>query len=454
MSDSGTPLGRGIVLTALAAYLPVLGVALLAVRLAEGDAWVAWTAFFLASAAMALISYLLLSPRARRLRDATLFADALAAGRYDARTSVDRDDDLGALAGALNAAASHVERIVGTLQQERAQLEALLNASSDATVAVDPSGLVVYLNDAARRIFAGTASSATGRPFIEVVRDHDLNELLLAAARRGERSVRVVAYGQAQRWLQATAVPIEGAGAWAALAVFHDLTEVRQLDSVRRDFISNVSHELRTPLAGIRAAAETLQEGALDDRPAAVEFLGHIQREADRMTQLVEELLELSRIESGAAPLNFHQLDAVGLARDSVRRFAQQAERAGVALTADCQDEPLMIIGDGERLERALGNFIANAIKFTRSGGTITVSVAQEEGSVAICVRDTGVGIEPDQQARVFERFYKADRGRGSGGTGLGLAIVKHIVQAHEGSVSVESRPGRGSTFTMRLPRR
>ena len=455
MSDRRPPLGRGIVLTALAAYVPVVGVALLAVRIAEGEAWVAWTAFFCASAAICLISYLLLSPRAHRLRAATAVADALAGGYYDARTPAGNDDDdLGALAAALNAAADHTGRIVGTLRQERAQLEALLNASSDATVAVDPSGHVVYLNDAARRIFSEAASDAAGRPFIEVVRDHDLNELLLAAAQRGERSVRVVAYGQAQRWLQATAVPIEGAGAWAALAVFHDLTEVRQLDSVRRDFISNVSHELRTPLAGIRAAAETLQEGALDDRSAAVEFLGHIQRETDRMTQLVEELLELSRIESGAAPLNFHQLDAVGLARDSVRRFARQAERAGLSLVSECQDTPLTIIGDGERLERALGNFIANAIKFTPSGGTIAVTVAAEDGTVAIGVRDTGVGIEPDQHARVFERFYKADRGRGSGGTGLGLAIVKHIVQAHEGSVSVESRPGRGSTFTMRLPQR
>jgi two-component system phosphate regulon sensor histidine kinase PhoR len=442
------------VLTSLAAYVPVLGAALLAVRVSHGDAWISWASFFAASAALALITYVIFSPRARSLRDATAVADAIAAGRYDMRADVAGDGDAAALAAALNAAAANTERIVGTLRQERAQLEALLNASSDATVAVDSAGRVVYLNDAARRIFSAAGANAEGRAFIEVVRDHDLNELLLAAAQRGERSVRLVAYGQAQRWLQATAVPIEGAGAWAALAIFHDLTEVRQLDSVRRDFISNVSHELRTPLAGIRAAAETLQEGALDDRAAAVEFLGHIQRETDRMTQLVEELLELSRIESGAAPLSFEQLDAAALARDSARRFAQQAERAGLTLAAECDDVPLTIIGDGERLERALGNLIANAIKFTQTGGAITVSAHAADRSVAISVRDTGVGIEPDQQARVFERFYKADRGRGSGGTGLGLAIVKHIVQAHEGSVSVESRPGRGSTFTMRLPRR
>ncbi|MDP9237146.1 MAG: cell wall metabolism sensor histidine kinase WalK [Chloroflexota bacterium] len=455
MSANGAPFARGILLTALVAYVPVIGTALLVVRFTGGNAWVAWLSFLAASAAVLLTSYMMLAPGMRHLRAATALAEAIAAGDYGIRSALTIDDgEIGSLAVALNLAAENSGRIIGALGQERAQLEALLNASSDATVAVDRAGSVVYLNDAARHIFSDAASDATGRPFIQVVRDHDLNNLLLAAAQRGERSVRVVAYGQAQRWLQATAVPIEGAGAWAALAIFHDLTEVRQLDSVRRDFISNVSHELRTPLAGIRAAAETLQEGALEDHDAAIEFLGHIQRETDRMTQLVEELLELSRIESGAAPLNFHQIDAVTLVQDSVRRFAQQAERAGLRIASEYDEEALSVIGDGERLERALGNLIANAIKFTPPRGTITVAAHARDGAAEISVRDTGVGIEPEQQARVFERFYKADRARGSGGTGLGLAIVKHIVQAHEGSVSVESRPGRGSTFVMRLPQR
>ncbi len=435
----------------MAIYLPLVGIALIVAGVADA-AWTAWAAFAAVSLAFTLITAALAVPRLRHLRQATAAADALGAGRFDVRVPAS-DDEFGALASALNAAAAGIERVVGGLRQERAQLEALLNASSDATVAVDPAGAVVFLNDAARNIFGQAADGAAGRPFIEVVRDHDLNDLLMAAAQRGERSVRLVAYGQAQRWLQATAVPIEHAGTWAALAVFHDLTEVRRLDSMRRDFISNVSHELRTPLAGIRAAAETLQEGAIDDRPAAVEFLGHIQREVDRLTQLVEELLELSRIESGASPLRFEQLDVGALAHDAVKRFAQQAERAGLVLRADLPGEPLYIIGDGERLERALGNLVANAIKFTPSGGEISVAADAGDADVAISVRDTGIGIEPEQQARVFERFYKADRGRGSG-TGLGLAIVKHIVQAHGGSVSVESRPGRGSTFTMHLPLR
>jgi two-component system phosphate regulon sensor histidine kinase PhoR len=392
-----------------------------------------------------------LAPRFRRLAEATVVADALAAGRFDARAEV-HDDEFGGLATALNAAGQRLDELVRSLRQDRAQLEALLNASSDATVAVDDAARIVYMNDAARNLFLAT--DAMGRPFIEVVRDHDLTEIMAAAARSGERSVRVVVYGPAQRWIQATAVPIAGGGAWAALAVFHDLTEVRRLEGVRRDFISNVSHELRTPLAGIRAAAETLQEGAIDDRPAALEFLGHIQRETDRMTQMVEELLELSRIESGAAPLHFAQMDAAALVRDTARRFGQQAERAGLSLRADVGETPLSIIGDAERLERAIGNLVANAIKFTPAGGTVNMSARAAEGGVEIAVSDTGPGIEPEEQSRVFERFYKTDRGRGSGGTGLGLAIVKHIVQAHEGTVALESRPGRGSKFTILLPAR
>jgi two-component system phosphate regulon sensor histidine kinase PhoR len=437
----------------MAVYVTIVGVALVVANsYVDERTWTMLAVFAGAAGAIAIITVWLFLPRLRHLREATSMAEALAHGRLDARSDA-AGDEFGALLAALNAAGANIGATIDELRFERAQLAALLNASSDATVAVDSNGTVVYLNDAARAMFEQSGAAETGRPFIEVVRDHDLNELMVSAAQRGERSVRVVAYGQAQRWLQATAVPIAGAGTWAALAVFHDLTEVRRLDSMRRDFISNVSHELRTPLAGIRAAAETLHEGALEDAAAAREFLGHIQRETDRLTQMVEELLELSRIESGAAPLRFAQLDASALVRAAAERFRQQAERAGLSISAEAPDEPVTVIGDEERLERALGNLIANAIKFTPPGGSVTVSAEAVEDAVFVRVRDTGIGIAPEQAARVFERFYKADKGRGDG-TGLGLAIVKHIVRAHEGSVSVESHPGRGSLFTMRLPRR
>jgi two-component system phosphate regulon sensor histidine kinase PhoR len=433
----------------LAMFVPAAAALLAIVRLGGGSEWIA---FGLICVLFTVIAAIRVVPRWRQLRSATDAVDALVHGRYEAAHVPGSNDEFGPLATALNAATASVEQLVGQLRNERAQLEALLNASSDATVAVEASGAVAYLNEAAHQLF-GVDVSAVGRPFIEVVRDHDLNELLVAAARAGDRNVRVVAYGAAQRWLQASAVPIEGGGGWAALAVFHDLTEVRRLDSMRRDFISNVSHELRTPLAGIRAAAETLQEGALDNRADAQEFLGHIQRETDRMTQLVEELLELSRIESGVAPFTIEPIDVAALLQNTARRFAQQAERAGLMLRCEPPPEPISVAADGDRLEHALANLVANAIKFTPAGGSIELSAAVDDSEAQLIVADTGIGIEPEQQARVFERFYKADRGRG-GGTGLGLAIVKHIVRAHGGEVSLESRVGHGSTFTVRLPRR
>jgi two-component system phosphate regulon sensor histidine kinase PhoR len=451
-SADGTrrPGAAATVAAAAALYVAILGVAVVLAVVVPGDGWLPVLVFASAAVATITVTALLVLPRLRALQRATAAANDLAALAFDTR--IGADAEFAGLASALNAAAARIGALVATLRQQRAQLEALLNASSDATVAIDPHGGVTYMNDAAARLFS--SAGAVGRPFIEAVRDHDLNDLIVAAAARGERSVRFVPYGPQQRWLQATAVPIEGAGDWAALAIFHDLTEVRRLDAVRRDFISNVSHELRTPLAGIRAAAETLHEGAIDDRDAAAEFIGHIQREVDRMTQMVEELLELSRIESGAAPMSFAPVDAGALVAATVARFAQQAERAGLRLVAEKPDGPLEVIGDGERLERALSNLVANAIRFTESGGAVTVAAAEDDGAVALVVRDTGIGIEPWLQARVFERFYKADRGRGETGTGLGLAIVKHIALAHGGTAHVESRPGRGSTFTIRLPRR
>ncbi|MBF6599438.1 MAG: HAMP domain-containing protein [Dehalococcoidia bacterium] len=456
MATSSAAKGGRAAAAALRAAAPaVLALALVLLSLwlyVDAHALAFVLAFVAASAALLAFSAATVSPETRRIEDAEAAADALAAGRFGARMEV-RDDEFATLAAALNSAAARIQAHVTSLDEQRQQLESLLNAGADASIAVAADGTIVYMNDGARAMF-GPAASA-GRPFIEVVRDHDLNDVVIAAAARGERSVRVVPYGAAQRWLQATAVPIEGAGAWAALAVFHDLTEVRRLDSMRRDFITNVSHELRTPLAGIRAATETLQEGALDEPRAAREFLGHIQHETDRLSQMVEELLELSRIESGAAPMSFAEVDARALVRGAVGRFAQQASRAGLALHADLPDAPLLVYGDAERLERALGNLIANAIRFTPSGGAVTAGVAPaDDGTIAISVEDTGVGISPGERGRVFERFYKADRGRGDGGVGLGLAIVKHTVLAHAGSVGVESRPGRGARFTMRLPRR
>ncbi len=346
-----------------------------------------------------------------------------------------------------------VERTVRRLSRERQHVAALIEATTDGIVAVDADLRIAFLNASAARLFEMDREAAVGRGFLEVVRDHDIFELLRASLAEGTQGQRILAFGPHQRWLQVTAVPFAASDPWAGLVVVADVTEVRRLERVRRDFVSNVSHELRTPVAGIKAASDTLAEGALDDPAAAREFVAHIQREADRLSQLVDELLELSRIESGEAPLRLEETTARSLLEECASRMRALAGRAGVTLDIDAP-ETLTVRADRERIGRALTNLVHNAIRFTPPGGTVTLRAREEDGATALEVSDTGVGISPEDLPRIFERFYKAERARSGAGTGLGLAIVKHIAQAHGGSVFARSRPGQGATFTLRLPAR
>jgi two-component system phosphate regulon sensor histidine kinase PhoR len=235
-----------------------------------------------------------------------------------------------------------------------------------------------------------------------------------------------------------------------------DLTQLRRLETVRRDFVSNISHELRTPLASLRALVETLRDGALDDPPAAARFLDRIETEVDALAQMVQELLELSRIESGRVPLRRRPTPVSDIVLRPVERLQPQAERAGIDLIIDLQGGLPPVMADAERMHQVITNLVHNAIKFTPPGGTITVRARQHSAPgpdrVVFSVHDTGEGISREDLARIFERFYKVDRARSAGGTGLGLAIAKHLVRAHEGEIWAESVEGQGSTFFLTLP--
>ncbi|HZQ39030.1 MAG TPA: ATP-binding protein, partial [Dehalococcoidia bacterium] len=262
--------------------------------------------------------------------------------------------------------------------------------------------------------------------------------------------VRLAAQG---RDVEAIFLPLQGAGGWRYLGLLHDLTAIRRSEGQRRDLVSNLSHELRTPLASIKAVVQVLAEGGFhEEDEGARELLGGVDHEVDRLTQLVDEMLELSRIESGQLPFQFESVDAAQICADAVRRLAAQAERAGVALRWNAEPELPALRADPERLLRAVINLAHNAIKFTPAGGSVTVEARRHGGMGEIAVRDTGIGIPQAEQERIFERFYKVDRARSSTGTGLGLAIVKHTAQAHGGRVEVESSPGAGATFRMLIP--
>ncbi|MGI8550707.1 MAG: ATP-binding protein [Dehalococcoidia bacterium] len=395
-----------------------------------------------------------------RLRDAVR---ALTAGALEQRVSDVGGTEVSDLAGAFNEMAAHMQETMATRAQEHSRLEALLDASADALAALDSDGIIRYLNPAAESLFG----KAIGRSFTEVARNHELTTLVratLAGSRVGVQgelagTSRVdgplrsapIHLGSRDAWVQATLSSITDGGDWAMLVILHDVTEVRRPEIPRRDFVANVSHELRTPLAGIKAVVETLRDGALHDPAAADDFLGRVDAEVDRLVQLVEELLQLSRIESGAAMV-LTEVAPLEVLAASVERFAYQAERAGVGLALDAEPSLALIRADSARLGQAVGNLIHDAIKFTAPGGRISVTARHDGDQLCIAVADSGSGIDPADLPRIFERFYVVDRARSGHGTGLGLAIVKHVVRAHDGTVDATSSLGRGSTFRIRLP--
>jgi two-component system phosphate regulon sensor histidine kinase PhoR len=247
------------------------------------------------------------------------------------------------------------------------------------------------------------------------------------------------------QYLQLIVIPDQHTS--GSLLLAQDLTRIRRLETVRRDFVSNLSHELRTPLASLKALAETLQEGALDDPPAARRFVDQIQIEVDALTQMANELLELSKIESGRFSLDRSPIAASDLLESAAQRMQVQAERANITLRVECAEDLPKVEVDSQRLEQVLINLVHNAIKFTRPGGEVLLCAESGPGEIRFSVRDTGVGIPADEVSRIFERFYRVDKSRTGRGTGLGLSIAKHIVEAHRGKIWAESTEGQGSTF-------
>ncbi len=382
-------------------------------------------------------------------RELTQVVQRMAKGELNARFLPTTEDEIGQLARAFNHMAERLQVQITALRGEQTRLTTILNNMAAGVIILDPNGQVGMINPAATSILNVRASRALGHSFGSVARHHELIEIWQTCRERHEERSTTLETDHAQgRFLQVIVTPLPD----GYLVILQDLTRIRRLETIRRDFISNISHELRTPLASLRALAETLQDGAIKDPPAARRFLGHILREVNAMTQLVGELLELSRIESGKVPLQIVPVAVHTLIETPVERLRPQAERRGLNLTVALPDSLPPVAADAERVQRVLTNLIHNALKFTSEGGEITVRARQKDDEIHISVQDTGVGIPAEEQERIFERFYKADRARAGGGTGLGLAIAKHVVQAHGGQIWVRSQVGHGSTFTFSLP--
>jgi two-component system phosphate regulon sensor histidine kinase PhoR len=405
------------------------------------------------TAGVALLLALVIAERtARPVRLLTETVTRLAAGDLQARLLPTTRDEVGALTRAFNQMADRLRETINGLEQERSRLSAVLEHMADGVLIVDGEGRVRLVNPAAARILGVEVAQALGRTFAQVVRDEEIITLW-RRCRAGEgQQVAIVEKGRRGPFLQTIVTPLDDGGAGDSLVIFQDLTRVRQLETVRRDFISNISHELRTPLASLKALTETLRDGALEDPSAARRFLERMDAEVDALTQMVQELLELSRIESGQVPLQLAAVAVQEVVEPPVERLRPQAERAELRLEVALPPDLPPVLADAERMQQVVSNLVHNAIKFTPAGGQVIVSARAEGDHVIISVADTGIGIPADSLPRIFERFYKANIAHSGQGTGLGLAIAKHLVQAHGGRIWAESVEGQGSTFSFSLP--
>lgn len=399
-----------------------------------------------------LLGYIVAQGTLRPLHKLAGSVQQLSSGDLNVALSTDRQDEIGQLSRSFEQVARQLSTQLTEFKEERGRLEAVLRHMTDAVLIVDHEGKVSLINPAAEALFHTSQEQALGRSLVEVVRQYQFVDLWRSSTTSNKQQISTMETSPDRFFVQGTATPLESSLPGATLLVFQDLTRINRLETVRRDFVSNVSHELRTPLASLKALAETLQESALEDPPAARLFLRRMEDEIDNLTQMVRELLDLSRIESGRVPFNRRAENPSGLMRNAVERMQLQAERGGLSITL-VEGDPLPdVIADGERIEAVLVNLLHNAIKFTAPGGQITVQAKQENGQVIFSVQDTGKGIQPQDLPRIFERFYKADQSRSGGGTGLGLSIARHTVEAHKGRIWAESTPGQGSTFFFSLP--
>jgi two-component system phosphate regulon sensor histidine kinase PhoR len=414
---------------------------------------VIWIAAIIAGVLTFAIALIISARIGQPLQDLRRQATAVARGDLAARVEPASTSEIGDLGRSFNMMTRRLAESRRALERTQTRMEAILAGLSDGVVLTDSEGIVLRMNEAAEEMFLIKESSAVGLPFVQVSRDHEIDILLRSALMGETNQLAAVEHGLNRRTLLTTARLISEDTERLGLVVLRDISELRRLESVRREFVANVSHELRTPLTSIRALVETLETGSIDDPGQEAEFLGRIIGEVDRLTALVEDLLDLARLEAGRSPLQRSWVDPATLVHRGADRLRPQIDRAQLTLEVTAEEDMPQIEVDVSRVEQVLVNLVHNAIKFTPPGGTISVHASSNDKEVIVEVRDTGIGVSAEDQARLFERFYKSDKARRSEGTGLGLAIAKHIVQTHGGDISVTSTVGKGATFRFTLPR-
>lgn len=412
-------------------------------------------AALIATVMIAGIAIWLAGSIARPLGQITAAATRMGKGDLSARiTFLDKPtDEVFRLASTLNSMSFELSQTLAELREEKAKLEAVFSKSDDAIIVIDAEGRIQMLNPVATQIIAPVTENPAGKTLVEATLSHELAELSERVMATETAASLVVSLAPANCDVNAYVVPIDISDSVGAVIVMHDLTEAKRIDDVRRDFIANISHELRTPLASIKAMAETiLLRGKADDSMVAA-YSSSIVAETDRLVRITEDLLDLSSIEAGRRKIIREDVPLAVVTRDAIDRLSSWSSRMNISVELEDMDNIVAYV-DRDSLLQALLNLLSNAITYTSEGGRVLISALSSEAGTLITVTDTGIGMAPEELPRIFERFYRVDRGRSraSGGTGLGLSIVKHVVDSHGGEVTVESKPGQGTSFTMRFP--
>ncbi len=410
------------------------------------------------------LAYLILKFVTQPIQAVTDLANRVASGRLDQGVPAESDDELGRLSKAINEMSLQLQNKIEEISREKDYLQTLLRGIMEGVLVVDARGRILMVNNALRQLLS-LPPHVEDRTPLEIIRNAELERTLRQVLQDGENTTLELTLPAPEgKTFEVNVVSIspspagmlkEDEGRRGVIAVFHDITRLKELEKIRRDFVANVSHELRTPLTTIKGYAETLLEGALKEDVAS-HFVQVIKRHSDRLEKIVEDLLILSRIESKEFQLKMEPLSASDLIGDVLDFIKEPLNKKKISVSVDEIPPTLLVFGDRQYLEQVFTNILDNAIKYGHERGRIVISATErDQREVEISVKDDGIGIPKEDLLRVFERFYRVDKGRSHdlGGTGLGLSIVKHIVQAHGGRIWVESQLGEGSTFYFTLPK-
>lgn len=416
----------------------------------------------IASLGAALVVILLLGVRitaqyTRPIESATKVAMELAKGNYKARTYEEHVDETGMLSQSINVLARNLQDMTKAQEMQQDRLSTLIENMGSGLILIDGRGYVNLINRAYKETFHVEQSDYLYRLYYEALEHKEVVELVeeIFMTEVRVRKQLVLPLKIERKHFEVYGAPIIGTNdEWKGIVlVFHDITELKKLEQMRKDFVANVSHELKTPITSIKGFSETLLDGAMNDKETLEYFLSIILKESERLQSLIEDLLDLSKIERQGFKLNMDYVDIHELLEDILIILGAKAKEKEIDLELLKAKRDLFIFGDNPRVKQIFINLINNALAYTPSGGKVSVTVQDAEDKVEITVSDTGIGMDEEEIPRIFERFYRVDkaRSRNSGGTGLGLAIVKHLVEAHHGSITVASKVNSGTAFKVKL---